>query len=115
MTNDVLSDKFKNCGVSASKVNSMIQHGVLMTEIGFSPLIDKLLPMVEKLSWDLFPEFVGGSGLDSYKVSGRLNTIRLLHVSHYRHSPSSMTQRPRIIRRILAHILTTQRSPSTSP
>ena len=46
----------------------MIQHGVLMNEIGFSPLIDKLLPMVEQLSWDLFPEFVGGSGLDSYKV-----------------------------------------------
>ena len=67
---NVLLDKFKTCGVAASKVNSMIQHGVLMTEIGFNPLIDKLLPMVEKLSWDLFPEFVGGSGLDSYKVSG---------------------------------------------
>ena len=66
--NVFLSDKFKSCGVAASKVNSMIQHGVLMNEIGFSPLIDKLLPVVEKLSWDLFPEFVGGSGLDSYKV-----------------------------------------------
>ena len=68
MTNAVLLEKFKACGVAASKVNSMIQHGVLMNEIGFSPLIDKLLPMVEKLSWDLFPEFVGGSGLASYKV-----------------------------------------------
>ena len=57
----------------------MIQHGVLMNEIGFSPLIDKLLPMVEQLSWDLFPEFVGGSGLDSYKViKGLFEKMRLL-------------------------------------
>ena len=38
-------------------------------EIGFQPLIDKLLPMVERLAWDLFPEMLGGTGLDSYKVS----------------------------------------------
>ena len=59
----------------------MIQHGVLMNEIGFSPLIEKLLPMVEQLSWDLFPEFVGGSGLDSYKVNKELFAkMRLLTI-----------------------------------
>ena len=111
MTISILSDKFKTCGVPASKVNSMIQHGVLMNEIGFSPLIDKLLPMVEKVSWDLFPEFVGGSGLDSYKVSHQFTKDEIInHVTRYRHSPSSMTQRPRIIRRILGRILTTRRS-----
>ena len=46
-----------------------LQNDDPWAEIGFQPLIDKLLPMVERLAWDLFPEMLGGTGLDSYKVS----------------------------------------------
>ena len=63
-----LSGKLKNSGLPYSKVNSMIQHGVLLNEVGLEALVESLLPTVESLSKQLFPDLVGESGLDSYKA-----------------------------------------------
>jgi len=60
--------KLKNSGLPYSKVNSMIQHGVLLNEVGLEALVKSLLPTVESLSKQLFPDLVGESGLDSYKA-----------------------------------------------
>lgn len=46
----------------------MRKHGIIFNEVGLESVIDKILPTVETLSRQLFPEFIGPSGFNSYKA-----------------------------------------------
>jgi len=61
-------DLFKDSGLKHSRPNSMNKHGIILNEIGLECIVEHLLPSVNVLARELFPDLVGDSGLDSYKA-----------------------------------------------
>ncbi|KAJ1619949.1 hypothetical protein T492DRAFT_602910 [Pavlovales sp. CCMP2436] len=59
---------FERSGLPSSRPNSMNRHGLLLSELGFSPMLDALLgEYVAPLAAMLFPE-AGGGSLDTYRA-----------------------------------------------
>ena len=61
-------ERFHQTGLKHSQPTSMRKHGVIFNEVGLESLIDKLIPTLESLSRQLFTDFIGDSGFDSYKA-----------------------------------------------